>query len=716
MTGDVIEHIITIGREGTCSEHPKISCPYRGERERNPSMKKRMIGLLLAVVMAFSLLPATAFAAVEKVVASGACGAKGSSITWKLSGTGTLTISGKGSMEDYEFWTETWDGHRSEVKAVVVESGVTYIGAYAFDKCVNLTSVKLPGSVTELGFASFRNCSKLKSIALPRNLTGMDSGIFANCTSLTAIQIPESVKVIGADSFYGCTSLTAIRIPKKVTKIGGTAFARCTSLKEITVDAANASYCSVDGMLYNKAKTTLICCPGNKDGGFAIPSSVKTIGVAAFLGCTRLKTLALPDGIKTIESWAFGDCSSLTALSIPKSVTKLPLTMVDGCENLRAVGIPVSVTEIESGAFGGCESLQDVYYDGSEEDWQNIYIDEDNEILEEAKMHYSHVHKYTAKKTAATCTGKGYTSHTCICGDSYVDNWSRALGHSYKNGTCTRCGAKDPNYKPAAPTVKPDYLTASGKPYLKWSAVSGAAKYEVYRSGSKSGTYKRLGTTTKTNYTDSTASAGYTYFYKVKAVNAGGVKSAYSAAVSAISHCAKPVVKAEYIASTGKPYLKWTAVTGARKYQVYRASSSGGTYKLLGTTTKSNYTDSTASAGYTYYYKVKAVSKVKTAANSAYSAAAAGICHCARPVVQITTSSGKPKLTWSAVAGAEKYYVYRSTEKNGTYEYQYSTKNLFYTNKTAKAGKTYYYKVKAVSKVKTSANSSFSVVKSIRAK
>lgn len=590
-------------------------------------MKKRMIGLLLAVVMAFSLLPATAFAAAEKVVASGACGAKGSSITWKLSGTGTLTISGKGSMEDNEFWTETWDGHRSEVKAVVVESGVTYIGAYAFDKCVNLTSVKLPGSVTELGFASFRNCSKLKSIALPRNLTGMDSGIFANCTSLTAIQIPESVKVIGADSFYGCTSLTAIRIPKKVTEIGGTAFARCTSLKEITVDAANASYCSVDGMLYNKVKTTLICCPGNKDGGFAIPSSVKTIGFAAFLGCTRLKTLALPDGIKTIESWAFGGCSSLTALSIPKSVTKLPLTMVDGCENLRAVGIPVSVTEIESGAFGGCESLQDVYYDGSEEDWQNIYIDEDNEILEEAKMHYSHVHKYTAKKTAATCTGKGYTSHTCICGDSYVDNWSRALGHSYKNGTCTRCGAKDPNYKPAAPTVKPDYLTASGKPYLKWSAVSGAAKYEVYRSGSKSGTYKRLGTTTKTNYTDSTASAGYTY-----------------------------------------------------------------------------------------YYKVKAVSKVKAAANSAYSAATAGICHCARPVVQITTSSGKPKLTWSAVAGAEKYYVYRSTEKNGTYEYRYFTKNLFYTNKAAKAGKTYYYKVKAVSKVKTSANSSFSVVKSIQDK
>ena len=316
---------------------------------------------------------------------------------------------------------------------------------------------------------------------------------------------------------------------------------------------------------------------------------------------------------------------------------------------------------------------------------------------------------------AATCTKTGLTegSHCSRC-DAVLKAQTKtaALGHSYKNGACTRCGAKDPNYKPAAPTVKSEYQTVSGKPYLKWAAVSGAAKYEVYRSGSRSGTYKLLGTTTKTNYTDTTASAGYTYYYKVKTVNKNGVKSNSSAAVSAISHCAKPVVKAEYTVSSGKPYLKWSAVTGASKYQVYRAGSQNGTYKLLGTTTKTNYTDTTASAGYTYYYKVKVVSKVKTAANSAYSTAAKAICHCAKPVAKsdYLTSTGKPYVKWSAVIGAGKYYVYRAGSQNGTYKYIGSTTKTNYTDTTASAGYAYYYKVKAVSKVKAAANSAYSTV------
>ena len=291
-----------------------------------------------------------------------------------------------------------------------------------------------------------------------------------------------------------------------------------------------------------------------------------------------------------------------------------------------------------------------------------------------------------------------------------------ALGHDYKNGVCTRCDAKDPNYKPAAPAISISYAAGTGKPTVKWNAVDRAVKYQVYRAATRNGTYKLLGTTTKTNYTDSTASAGYTYFYKVTAVDAGGVKGNFSAIHSAICHCAKPTVTPDYLTSTGKPYIKWKAVNGAVKYQVYRAGTKTGTYKLLGTTTKTNYTDSTASAGYTYYYKVKAVSKVKSSANSAYSTIVSAVCHCAKPVVKITTSSGDPKLTWSAVTGASEYQVYRATSSGGTYTKVATTTAKTYTDKTAVSGKTYYYKVKAVSKVKTSANSAFSAVKSIRAK
>ena len=270
----------------------------------------------------------------------------------------------------------------------------------------------------------------------------------------------------------------------------------------------------------------------------------------------------------------------------------------------------------------------------------------------------------------------------------------------------------------ARPVVKPDYLISTGKPYIKWTAVAGASQYEVYRSGSKDGTYTLLGTTTAANYTDSKANAGYTYYYKVKAISKvrSTANSSLSATVAATCHCARPVVKPDYLISTGKPYIKWTAVAGASQYEVYRSGSKDGTYTLLGTTTATNYTDNKANAGYTYYYKVKAVSKVSSGANSYYSVVIGATCRCARPSVKITTSNGSPRLTWNAVAGANKYYIYRSTEANGTFEYLYSTKNLFYTNKSAVAGTTYYYKVKAVSKVKSTANSAFSTVVSIRAR
>ena len=322
----------------------------------------------------------------------------------------------------------------------------------------------------------------------------------------------------------------------------------------------------------------------------------------------------------------------------------------------------------------------------------------------------------TDAAVAPTCTEAGMTegSHCSRCGTVLeAQTELPALGHDYKNGTCTRCGAKDPNYKLTAPSVKPDYLISTGKPYIKWAAVAGASKYEVYRGGSKSGTYQYIGTATKLNYTDTTAKPGYYYYYKVKAVNASGVKSSYSAAVTALCHCARPELNsAQYLSSSGKPYLSWSTVTGASKYQVYRAGSQNGTYKLLGTTTKTNYTDTTASAGYTYYYKVKAVSKVRSAANSANSKALAVNSHCARPVVKpdYLASTGKPYLKWSAVTGASKYEVYRAGSQNGTYKYIGSTTKTNYTDTTASAGYAYYYKVKAVSKVKTAANSAYSTV------
>ena len=263
----------------------------------------------------------------------------------------------------------------------------------------------------------------------------------------------------------------------------------------------------------------------------------------------------------------------------------------------------------------------------------------------------------------------------------------------------------------SAPVVTISNDEDTGKIELTWKAVKGAAKYEVYRATSKNGTYSRRTTTTKTTYTGTKDEVGKTYYYKVRALTSKGAY-ANSKVVSATCDLPRPEVTAVNVASSGYPQLTWKAVDGAVSYKIYRATSKNGTYSLAKTTTSTTYTNTTAKAGQTYYYKVVAVAS-KTAANSAYSAVVSRTCDLPRPVVTATnvTSTGYPKLTWEAVDGAVSYKVYRSTSKEGTYSLTKTTTGTSYTNTSAKPGNVYYYKVVAVAE-KSAANSAYSSVKS----
>ena len=133
------------------------------------------------------------------------------------------------------------------------------------------------------------------------------------------------------------------------------------------------------------------------------------------------------------------------------------------------------------------------------------------------------------------------------------------------------------------------------------------------------------------------------------------------------------------------------------------------------TTENTSYTNTSAYVGYTYYYKVKAICEKTSYGNSAFSEIKTITCDCARPAVSISLSSaGKPRLKWSAVTGASKYEIYRATSKYGTYTKVYTTTNTSYTNTGAKAGTTYYYKVKAICGRSSYGNSAYSYIDSIR--
>ena len=320
-------------------------------------------------------------------------------------------------------------------------------------------------------------------------------------------------------------------------------------------------------------------------------------------------------------------------------------------------------------------------------------------------------HHHNAVVTAPTCTGKGYTTHTCACGDRYVDNYTDALGHSYANGVCTRCGAVDANYI-AAPVL--NITTSAGKPKLTWTAVDGATKYWVYRS-TDGKNYKVYDTVTGTSYTNTGAVIGTTYYYKVKAVkvvDGKNVSSADSAVKSVRCNPAAPTVSISRV--NGKAKLSWKAVSGADKYWVYR-STDGKNFSVYTTVTGTSYTNSGAASGTKYYYKVKAV-KVVNGVNvaSAFSSTKNIITTLAKPTVKITTSNGKPKLTWNAVTGADKYYIYRSTDGKN-FSYYDTTKSTSYTNTGAKKNTKYYYKVRAICASNSNANSAQSTAVSVKA-
>ena len=168
---------------------------------------------------------------------------------------------------------------------------------------------------------------------------------------------------------------------------------------------------------------------------------------------------------------------------------------------------------------------------------------------------------------------------------------------------------------PAAPTVTGGN-DSQGRPTLKWNAVSGAAKYEVYRARSKDGDYIKYATVTGTSYTNTSyIENGNTYYYKVRALDANGTAGAWSSVVSVTY---KQTLPAPTVTggndSQGRPTLKWDNVAGAAKYEVYRARSLNGDYIKYSTVTGTSYTNTSyIEDGNTYYYKVRALDANGTA-------------------------------------------------------------------------------------------------------
>ena len=370
---------------------------------------RRLTALALALCM-LAALTAEIFAA--DIVDSGYCGGEGdgTNLTWTLDSAGTLTISGKGKMKDFDFSSDRcpwWN----KAKTAVIENGVTRIGSVAFWYCSCLENVVIPDSVTSIGEYAFSSCKKLTtveipdsvtsiesgafsrsgltSVTIPNSLTKIESAVFSGCDSLTSVTIPNSVTSIANSAFGGCDSLTGVTIPNSVTSIAQLAFSGCDSLTSVTIPA---SVTSIENSIFSgKNLTSIVVSPDNpvydsRNGCNAIietnsnvlingckttiiPDSVTGIGMFAFSGNVGLTNVTIPDGVESIGLGAFQSCSNLVSVTIPASVTTLRNLLFTGSTRLERIIFLGDAPTSYYQAFDDCPSSVTIYYIQGKRGW-----------------------------------------------------------------------------------------------------------------------------------------------------------------------------------------------------------------------------------------------------------------------------------------------------------------------------------------------------------
>ena len=678
-------------------------------------------------------------AAQSYYVAGGQCG---DDLTWTLDSSGTLTISGTGPMYGYSLFKNPWcdsalrsSGISTRVKNVEISSGVTTLGAYAFSACDSMTGVSLPetllavgescfqssyglhnisipNSVRSIGDCAFSSCNGLTRVTLGSGLKGIGGQAFKECSSLSSIVIPEGVTAIEFSTFEDCSNLMEITIPRTVTSIGRWAFDGCYGLSKVTFTGTRAQWNAIDmGDDNDPLLSANITFAGSG------PAAPTVTGGNDSQGRPTLKWNAVSGAAKYEVYRARSKSGDYIKYS---TVTGTSYTNTSYIENGNTYYYKVRALDA-NGTAGAWGSIVSVTYKQTlpaptvtgGNDAQGRPTLKWNAVSGAAKYEVYRARSRSGEYIKySTVTGTSYTNTSYIeDGNTYYYK-VRALDASGTAGAWSSIVSV--TYRAAstgtlpAPTVTGGN-DAQGRPTLTWNAVTGAAKYEVYRARSQSGDYIKYSTVTGTSYTNTSyIEDGNTYYYKVRALDANGTAGAWGSIVSVTYRAAStgtlsaPTVTGGNDAQ-GRPTLKWNAVTGAAKYEVYRARSLNGDYIKYSTVTGTSYTNTSyIEDGNTYYYKVRALKSDGTAGawssivSVTYRAASTGTLS-APAVTGGNDAQGRPTLTWKAVTGAAKYEVYRARSKDGDYIKYSTVTGTSYTNTSyIEDGNTYYYKVRAL--------------------
>jgi len=302
-------------------------------------------------------------------------------------------------------------------------------------------------------------------------------------------------------------------------------------------------------------------------------------------------------------------------------------------------------------------------------------------------------------------SGTGVSSSSVVYGSSSSESASSSSVEASSLGSSSSgislsgesSSSYDPSIpKPDAPTDVVTQVNSTGSISIGWGAVYGAAGYHIYRSTATVGPYVRVGSSEATLYTDEGLSDGTAYYYRVSGYNGGG-EGSQSSYVQAVTQPVAPTGVTATASSTTSIAISWSSVKGAVGYRVYRRAASGD-YELIGTSSIVSYTNSGLTAGTTYYYKVSAYTSYGSDGEGSKSDEVSAVTLPAVPtnVTAAVNSANSITISWSLVASATGYNIYRGTASSGDYALVGSSETDAYTDTDLAANTAYYYKVAAV--------------------
>lgn len=336
------------------------------------------------------------------------------------------------------------------LKEITIPDGIDSIGPWVFASCTGLKEITIPDSVAVIDKCAFYHCTALEKADFPNNHVCIKDSAFEDCKSLKKVMIPDGeVYCYDGGSFAGCTSLEEFEINGNIY-VSGCMFSDCTNLKKVVI---NGTTCRFGNYMFSG-------CSNLEE--LTVTGDLCIYETGVFTGCTSLSlnTKLFSDSfdrnnitgqphedIYEVYSYsASGVCNIIYDDSNANDLEKFrelcgartvngyvdgnglvylddTMTELTACPSCKKgdIAIPASVTEIAGSAFEGCTGITDVYYDGTEEEWNSVSIGiEGNNALLNATIHFKG-EKYGKNKTWSFDKATGTLT---ILNDDGLENWA----------------------------------------------------------------------------------------------------------------------------------------------------------------------------------------------------------------------------------------------------------------------------------------------------